>query len=96
MPEHLSDLKMGQVSANDITQEWHNFDSASRDRAKDHIRYILNLALESIDKYQRVSLFTVGFFEAIRKRNDPELNVLMQPLLDNALYIFRKETISDE
>jgi len=31
---------------------------------------ILNLALESIDKYQRVSLFIVGFFEAIARVND--------------------------
>lgn len=96
MPEQLVDLKMGQASANEIVQEWHNFDSASRDRAKDHIRYVLKLALESIDKYQRLSLFTIGYFEAIRKRNDPELNIVIEPLVKNTLYKFRKETIPDE
>lgn len=86
MPGHASDLKTGQDSAKAILHGWQVSDSASRERAKDHIRRVLILAFEAIKKHKKISNFTIGYFETIKKKNDPELNELIGPLLETSLY----------
>ncbi len=79
MPINYSAFKLGQDSANTILSGWIDSNYCSRQKIKEHIRQVLSLALDSINKHEKIWDFTIGYFQAIKNINDPELNKVIEP-----------------